>query len=151
MVVKLQKLLSSKADGDKLYEQFEKYYFEKLCVTVEDVQAAYGLVAPNHVWFDAEWLRKQPDFEGKSLYLFRKVGREELIWMLKLFKKHFELVKRIAFRSDASTADQNEIEKISKSEDPAFLALVAVLRGSNPPMWFDKELITELEPDRKVI
>ncbi len=119
---KLQKLLGTIYVADKSYERFRKLYLERLCVTGEDVKAAFVLIAPTHVWVDREWLKSQTDFEGKPLYLFREVAREGWTSMLRFLKDHQSLIKKLSNNVNLSPAEQNQIEEFITTKDPAVLA-----------------------------
>jgi len=139
-MTKLQRLLGTKAVGDKLYDKFRRFYLEQLRVTGEDVKAAFILIAPTHVWIDSVWLKNQADFEGKAFYVFREVAREGWDSMLRFLNDHHNLVERLSNNTYISPCDQSEVEKYVTTENPAILAMISALRGEDLPLSFRDEL-----------
>jgi len=144
-IMKLQRLLGTKAINEKLYRKFRKRYLEQLCVTGEDVKGAFVLMAPTHIWVDTEWLTSQPDFEGKPLYLFQEVAREGWNSMLRFLKDHHALIRNLSCNTELSPADQSQIEEFITTKDPAALAVISALRDEDLPLTFREELPTKLE------
>lgn len=140
VIMKLQRLLATRATNKKLYEAFKAYYLKQLRVTGEDVKAAWILVAPTHVWFDPNWLSNQNDFECKPLYLFREVAREGWASMLRFLRDHRTLIGKTCESVTVSTAHQSELEEYITTKDAAALAVVSALKDEDLPLSFREEL-----------
>lgn len=144
-IIQLQRLFETKAVRDKLYNKFRKRYLKQLSVTGEDVKAAFVLIAPTHVWYDNEWLRRSALFEDKPLYMFREVAREGWSTMLRFLEQHQTLIRNLSNNTELSSADQSQFEELVTTKDPAFLAVASALRGKDLQLGFRRELSTEMK------
>ena len=145
IVTKIQRALGTKATGVALYEAFRRDYLSRLKVTGEDVKAAWVLVAPTHVWFDANWLGSQTDFECKPLYLFREVARAGWVSMVKFLRDYHALIAKMCENPEISADCQSELEEYITTKDAAALAVVSALRDEDLTLSFREELTTGAE------
>ncbi len=140
LLSRAKRFLASRFDGIDDYETLRQRYLSELSVTGEDVQAAFLLVAPGHMWVDASWLANRKDLEGKTLYVAREVARASWASMISFLQTHQELVRRLATQSSISPAEHKELERLITNQDPAILTLMAFLRDEQLPTQYREEL-----------
>ncbi len=132
----LQKFLDSDAEGEKLYEAFRTQYLEDLAVMGEDIVAAYTLIAPNHVFFDSNWLSSQETYENSQAYAFADVGATSWATMHEILRAHKDLFADLAANGELSPGNQAEVEALVTTEDAAMLSVVSALRDKELPLKF---------------
>ena len=133
---KLQAILETKAKGDILYKEFRRTYLKQLCVTGEDIKAAYIFVAPNHVWIDREWLDKQTQLECNPQYIFMEVANQAWRSMNQFVKSNHSLLASIVENNQISPADQEELEAYITTQNAAVLNVVSALRNEEFPLHY---------------
>lgn len=132
----LQKFLDSDAEGDRLYEAFHKQYIDDLTVTGEDIVAAYTLIAPNHVYFDKNWLSSRENYENSQAYAFADVAASSWASMHEMLRAHKDLFAGLAANGELSPGNQAEVEALVTTEDAAMLSVISALRDKELPLKF---------------
>lgn len=129
-----QAYLKTQKKGEKLFQAFENKYLDELSVTGEDVIAAYSLIAPNHVYIDKTWLKSQVAYEGDQSYAFADVGRKSFESMCRLMMSHKALFDGLSKNGELTDANQEEMQTLIMTEDPAFLSVISALREKPLPL-----------------